>query len=969
MKILRLHADSFGPLKGTWEFDPDRVTVLVDDNERGKSSLFAAITAGLYGLDADKRTHRMLTPVDRWRPWQGGTYRVELEVQAGDERYSIQRDFETGTVQIMNGRGQDVTQEFRQGRDDYLVGKKLLGLDAAEFEKCVLLRQGELDQVVPLDEKARRASTLHARLENAADTKVGDTNATEAVQVLDGALRRYTCAELDTTGTVDNAIKALEAKHALLETDLAALEHEYAAISSPIDELARLTDQEREARDTLTKLDSERRGAQANDLKRQIRSDEEQRSALAKLRDEVRALENAAHLPAGAESDLRETVARYEEAQRNLEMLEARRREELQKERTTLETERAALETFALGELADADRLVALAAELRSVAEEEQRLRSAAFAYRDTLAGKGYEPERIQFLITRFGGLPDAQQAMLRNQSTSALAFQTEVANLEQMRTESTETLRSIDAQRNAQRLPGWFLVALGLGGATAGGVILGMRGPAALGGVLVAGGSVCILIGAVMLAVAARARSGERDEALRRLSDAQRRLNQLRSQRAETEVALTELSTRFSYRDPVELTREWAEYARLAEEFGPMLRPEEPMEALQQKRLKFMSETRGILDRVGGGEPDSAHLEEVAKNIRRCLAVKQRLGELEGSWSWIDEDRRVKEALANGLKERAVTMLRSAGLVYDPARPWSDHIADLAIRTRDRTRYATLTEQLIPQAVSQLRPESDIEALRAQLAMIEGDQPGGAGDPSHGDGRGVGRSAVELDRERDARHNELDRIQKRHADLRLQIEQAARRYHLEHPDKLGQKDRVAQALARARRFKKAADLARETINQVALETHRRWAEHLNQRVVDVLKLIGTRVTELRFGEDLEFSVRSWNGQHMVRGKAVLQLSSGARDQLHFAVRMAIAEYLSRGAVRLPFLLDDVFANSDDERARAGMKLLLEHFSKRHQILMATCHRNRHEVLAALDPELYADRVRWLNLNGAGVTS
>jgi hypothetical protein len=969
MKILRLHADSFGPLKGTWEFDPERVTVLVDDNERGKSSLLAAIMAALYGLDDDKRTHRVITPAERWRPWQGGTYRVELEVQSGEERYSIRRDFDNGSVQIMNSRGQEVTQEFREGRDEYRVGKKLLGLDAAEFEKCVMLRQGELDQVVPLDEKARRASTLHARLENAADTQVGDTNATEAVQVIDAALKRYDCSELDTTVTVDNAIKALEAKHGMLEADLAALEHEYSAIAAPMEELVRLTDQERAAREALTRLDAERRESLAADLKRQIRSDEEQRAALAKLRDEVRALENAAHLPAGAESDLRETVARYEEAQRNLETLEIRRREELQKERGTLEAERAALEKFAPGEIADADRLLALAADIRSVSEEEQRLRSAAFSYRDTLAGKGYEPERIQFLITRFGGLPEAQQAILRNQSTSALAFQTEVANLEQMRTESTETLRSIDAQRNAQRMPGWFLVALGLGGAAAGAVILGMKGPLPLGGVLLAGGTMCILIGVVMLMVAARARYGERDEALRRLSDAQRRLNQLRSQRAETEVALTEMSARFNYRDPVELTREWGEYARLAEEFGPMLRPEEPMEALQQRRLKSLSETRAILDRVGGGQPEPAYLEEAATGIRRSQAVRQRLSELENSWSWIDEDRRVKEALANGLKERAVTMLRSAGLVYDPSRPWTDHIADLAVRTRDRTRYATLTEQLIPQAVSQLRPESEVDALRGQLTQIESDAARkGTEAEASGAPRGSGRSAIDLDRERDTHHDELDRIQKRHADLRLQVEQTARRYHAEHPEKLSQRDRVSQALTRAKRFKKAAEIARETINKVALETHRRWAEHLNQRVVDILKLVGTRVTELRFGEDLDFSVRSWNGQQMPRGKAVLQLSSGARDQLHFAVRMAIAEYLSRGATRLPFLIDDAFSNSDDERARAGMKLLLEHFSKRHQIVIVTCHRKRHEALAALDPELYADRVRWLNLNTAGVT-
>jgi hypothetical protein len=963
-------ADGFGPLKGSWEFPSDRVALVVDDNERGKSSLLAAISAALYGLDADKRTHRMLTPSERWRPWAGGAYRIELEIQEGDEKYTIRRDFEAHSVQVTNGRGQDVTQEFRQGKDEYPVGHKLLGIDAAEFEKCALVRQGEMDQVVPGDEKARRASTLHSRLENAADSQVGDTNASEATQILDGALRRFTSPELDTTGTLDNAIKAMEAKLGLLEADLAALEHERGKISGPLDELATLAESERGTRSRLTRLDTERRASLAFDIRRQLKADEEQRAALSKLRDEVRVLESSAHLPANAEAELRETVARYEEAQRNLDSLESRRREETAKERTALETEQVVLKAYAQGQDGDADRLVALAAEIRRVTEEQQKMQNEAFSYRDTLAGKGYEPERIQFLTSRFGQLPDRQQTLLRNQATAALAYQTEVAGLEQVRTESTETLRAIDAQRNAQRMPGWFLVALGLGGAAAGAVILGMHGSAPLGGMLVAGGSVCILFGAIMLFIAARARQAEREDALKRLSEAQRRLNQLRNQRAETEVALTELSTRFNYRDPVELMREWGEYARLAEEFGPMLRPQEHLEALQQRRLKALSEVRTILDRVGGGEPDPSRLETVAGGIRRWHEVHRRLADLERGWSWIDEEKRVAEALANGLKERATTMLRAAGLTYDPSRSWTQHFAELATRSKDRARYTTLTEQMIPQAVAQLRPESEIDGLRGQLSMIEADESKRpASEETAGtSGKPAGRSAFEIDQERESLQGDLDRLRGRESELRAQIDQTWRRYHSDQPEKLAQRERLTTALTRARRFKKAVELARETIQKVALETHRRWADHLNQRVTDVLRSMGTKVTEMRFGEDLDFSVRTWNGEALTpRGKAVLQLSAGARDQLHLAVRLAVAEYLSRGRVTLPLLMDDPFATSDDDRARAGMKLLLEHFSQRHQIIVVTCHRKRCESLAALDPELYAQRVTWLNLHSASV--
>ena len=71
MKLLRLKADGFGALRGEFRFDPDRVTVILDDNERGKSTLLAAIAAALYGLEGDRRSHRPLTPFERWKPWDG----------------------------------------------------------------------------------------------------------------------------------------------------------------------------------------------------------------------------------------------------------------------------------------------------------------------------------------------------------------------------------------------------------------------------------------------------------------------------------------------------------------------------------------------------------------------------------------------------------------------------------------------------------------------------------------------------------------------------------------------------------------------------------------------------------------------------------------------------------------------------------------------------------------------------------
>ena len=147
---------------------------------------------------------------------------------------------------------------------------------------------------------------------------------------------------------------------------------------------------------------------------------------------------------------------------------------------------------------------------------------------------------------------------------------------------------------------------------------------------------------------------------------------------------------------------------------------------------------------------------------------------------------------------------------------------------------------------------------------------------------------------------------------------------------------------------------------------HRRWAEFLSERVTEISHSIGAGIEQVRFGEDLDFSVKHSGGQQVARGRAVLELSSGARDQLLMSVRIAISEFLSLGREPLPLLIDDCFATSDDERARAGMKLLIEHLSQRHQVVVVTCHRKRHEALAALDPELYRERVQWIESRAVG---
>lgn len=85
-------------------------------------------------------------------------------------------------------------------------------------------------------------------------------------------------------------------------------------------------------------------------------------------------------------------------------------------------------------------------------------------------------------------------------------------------------------------------------------------------------------------------------------------------------------------------------------------------------------------------------------------------------------------------------------------------------------------------------------------------------------------------------------------------------------------------------------------------------------------------------------------------GKTVVevgQMSEGTTDQLFLALRIAALEQSVNAGVCLPFLADDLFVNFDDDRSRAGFRVLAD-LSRSTQVLFFT----HHEHLAAIAKEV-----------------
>jgi len=168
-----------------------------------------------------------------------------------------------------------------------------------------------------------------------------------------------------------------------------------------------------------------------------------------------------------------------------------------------------------------------------------------------------------------------------------------------------------------------------------------------------------------------------------------------------------------------------------------------------------------------------------------------------------------------------------------------------------------------------------------------------------------------------------------------------------------------AAALVRARGFDDAAGLAHTVLQDVARDAHRDWSGRLNRAAGELLDRFAGEHAEIRFSEQLDFVVRDpASAREWPRAEVERRLSAGARDQIYLAIRLALAEQFSSQADPLPLILDDPLVTSDDERFVAAMAYLAEQAARR-QVIVLTCHTERHRWLLERHPEL-AERVQVL---------
>jgi uncharacterized protein YhaN len=278
-------------------------------------------------------------------------------------------------------------------------------------------------------------------------------------------------------------------------------------------------------------------------------------------------------------------------------------------------------------------------------------------------------------------------------------------------------------------------------------------------------------------------------------------------------------------------------------------------------------------------------------------------------------ENREQQRETAKRDLEQATRTIQEATEKIDDLKSERDELfADLNLDSGDYEELETLCEQVneYDTAKSEVR-EAEIRA-RAEAEELES-------YPSFDPGikqREVAGLRSDLSEAKQTAE-EYDELQSRVADIKAEIRRAKSDDRVE--TALAERDRALDDLKDQLEDDCATmvgDVLVDHVQEATMETSR---PEVFERAREILATITRGRYRLDFDAN-EATFRAFDEAEQ-RGVALDELSSGTRVQVLLAVRIAFVELQEQG-VRIPLLLDETLANTDDRRARTIIESMIE---------------------------------------------
>ena len=876
MRIERIRVGAFGRLRGldTGEEPLSSLVAVHGPNEAGKTTFFHFLASLLYGF------HPATRDAHPYTPWEGGDVEGEAVLRmAGGERWEVHRRLLSSPMGSL----------VREGRQEELRNRPL---PCAEHVPWAVFRQVF---ALTLAELAGLEGESWAAVQ---DRLVGAMGARD----LRGA--REAAAELEAeAGELWRPNRRGRQRVRELRERLGSLrERRRAAL-----------DVDRRLRDVVASLEGTRRELrEAREERVACRTYVERYRSLLPIRAQlarIAALEEEAGAPRELEELPDDPSARMHETEGRLAGLDealARLMQETRDPRGRIEAYGGPEERLVRG----AARIRSLAASAAALGTDRARMGQLEQEMRDL----GRRAETVSVELFR---LPWNEVDVEPLRAVAVTELRDAVRECRHALDEergAEEGVRATGRDGAAGTAPVWMDAGLLLTAVTA------LAAGIATGSLALTAAAAPLLAGAAALLVrraAARGRRVERDVARRRLDQARARAGRARQ-------AFLSLSAGLPFR-PSLLERPEPETVSALERLQELLRDrDDRARALSELEERFgglsaelASLGRELLLDLPAEAAAAAHvlatrLEEAEARREGSVSARRELERLARERKRLEEER---DALAREREDLAERLSALGG--GDPER---------GLRVaRARMEALGLARQ-----------------LRAELER---------GHPDLGEITARIRAAEAAGEDWTLDEDALVRRRAREEELTDRIEHLARR---------------AEALAKdAERLREqetadAVDgeilLLREEIDALVRERDRRWVvarllreadrRFREEHQPDVVRRAGAHLSAItggRYGRIL-VGEEGREATFFLRGPgypAAVPLgepiSTGTREQVYLALRLAIVDHLDRDGERLPLFVDEAFVNWDPARAGRGMELL-RRVAERRQVFLFTCH-------------------------------
>lgn len=964
MKIERLEIGGFGKIRDREiRFAPDRVNLLVEANEFGKSTVAEAICAALYGFRSrtqDRTTDEKLAAVDAWAPLEDGPYRVTLDLTVNGHRRRVLRDFGGNEVRVfdMDAGGEEITQKFILKKGEAHLGDLLLALSRDQFVQTCFVGQRAL-------EIQSAGNDLKQSLERMASTGGASATAAQAIEALQRGLDRLPGAITGKRVSVDTELKELQKQLTKLDENLAGLTESRRRLDP---EAARLYDLEGEIEQyqaERARLERLRMSAELREVENWIAGQDALEAEMARLQVERTQLEAYAEFPAHMSNNLLEWLGQLRTKTRDWATIEVEIRSgqaQLSEFNRELDAQYAGLVTF---NRKDEENLIGAIARFTTADQALGKAEETRTAELASLESKGVHPPRFEELDQRLSVLDPIQRNVALSFRETRAQQRMEIAKLERGIEEKTRSVSTIDGERRkakgrAYALSGVAVLVFLISGA----LCLVVPDYRPIWFAFLGVGALLLGSGVGALRRASRQREKERSKAVEEVNSIKEETVRLAQALHKAEAEMDAFASAAGLESADQLAAECLEHLQLGESLRTFKRLEQDRDTLEGQKRESQMSLHPYFRRAGRAPASSEIItqdlvETFRRDVRGYFELEDKIGKVQARLAGQEVSRQRAQAEVVSLRRRLRETFAEAGITEYEGDAYSQAYNIFVERLEHHRRFRKIVEDDLPERERRrVSPEQrsawngTVRELRSALSALPG---GPVADPekSHGE---YARELQEL-------NSQTDDARKRLEALRLRVATTLDDFENRSGTLLREREQLRTQLRRVTAYQQAVKLAIEKFGSLAAEVHLKWSEALNGICEEMLAHLESDYRSIRFADDLSFTVEAKGIPAPMQMREIRQrLSLGAREQLVLLQRLAVSRFLSSGPIKLPLVLDDPLVTSDDERFLRLMRFVIDELSYQHQVLVFTCHHQRHHWLRDQLGPKFDQRVHLLRL-------